>query len=140
VGSLGELHPRVTDAFDLPRQPVCALELDVEALLRHWGEARQMTPLSSHPPVYEDLAFVVEESLPAEQVRALIAQTGKPLVRAVALFDVFRGDQAGTGRKSLAYALTYQADDRTLTDDEVAKVRTRIVKRLEKELDARLRA
>jgi phenylalanyl-tRNA synthetase beta chain len=140
VGRLGELHPRVTGAFDLPRQPVCALELDVDALLRHWREDRQMTPLSTHPPVYEDLAFVVEESLPAEQVRALIAQTGLPLVRRVTLFDVFRGDQAGAGRKSLAYALTYQADDRTLTDDEVAKVRTRIVKRLEKELDARLRA
>ncbi|MCH8077464.1 MAG: phenylalanine--tRNA ligase subunit beta, partial [SAR324 cluster bacterium] len=92
-----------------------------------------------HPPVYEDLAFVVAEDVPAEQVRALIAQTGRPLVREVALFDLYRGEQAGPGRKSLAYALTYQADDRTLTDGEVAKVRGRIVKRLKKELDAELR-
>jgi len=140
VGQLGELHPRVVDAFGLPAQPVCAAELDVGALLHQWREDRQMTVLSSHPPVYEDLAFVVAETVPAEQVRALIAETGRPLVRDVALFDLYRGDQVGPGRKSLAYALTYQADDRTLTDDEVAKVRTRIVKRLTKELEAQLRA
>ena len=140
AGRLGELHPRVADAFGLPAQPVCAVELDVRALLAQWREDRQMTPLSGHPPVYEDLALVVQEALPAERVRALIAETGRPLVRDVALFDLYRGDQVGAGRKSLAFALTYQADDRTLTDDEVAKVRTRIVKRLEKELQAQLRA
>ena len=140
VGELGELHPRVTDAFGLPRQPVCALELDADALLRHWREDRPVTPLSTHPPVYEDLAFVVDEAVAAEQVRALIAQTGGPLVRQVALFDLYRGKQAGPGRKSLAYALTYQAEDRTLTDEEVAQVRGRIVTRLEKELGAKLRA
>ncbi|MEE8435310.1 MAG: phenylalanine--tRNA ligase subunit beta [bacterium] len=139
LGTVGELHPRVAAAFDLPPQPVCALELDADALLRHWRDDRQMEGLSSHPPIYEDLAFVVAEAVPAEQVRALIAQTGRPLVREVALFDLYRGEQAGAGRKSLAYALTYQADDRTLTDGEVAKVRGRIVKRLQKELGAELR-
>jgi phenylalanyl-tRNA synthetase beta chain len=139
IGQLGELHPRVADAFGLPRQAVCAVELDVRALLRHWSEGRQMTALSSHPPVYEDLALVVEESVAAEQVRGLIAETGRPLVRAVTLFDLYRGDQVGPGRKSLAYALTYQADDRTLTDEEVAKVRVKIVRRLERELSAQLR-
>ena len=82
----------------------------------------------------------VDENVPAEEVRAKIAETGQPLVREVALFDLYRGDQAGPGRKSLAYALTYQADDRTLTDKEVGQVRGRIVKRLEKELNAQLRA
>ena len=139
LGMVGELHPRVAAAFDLPPQPICALELDADALLRHWRDDRQMDGLSSHPPIYEDLAFVVAEAVPAEQVRALIAQTGQPLVREVALFDLYRGEQAGAGRKSLAYALTYQADDRTLTDGEVAKVRGRIIKRLNKELDAELR-
>jgi phenylalanyl-tRNA synthetase beta chain len=140
IGQLGELHPRVADAFGLPAQPVCAAELELDALLHAWREDREMTPLSTHPPVYEDLAFVVREGVAAEQVRALIAETGRPLVRDVALFDLYRGDPIAAGSKSLAYALTYQADDRTLTDDEVAKVRARIVKRLEKELEAQLRA
>lgn len=140
VGAMGELHPLVREAFDLPAQPVCALEFDLDLLLDKWGAPYQMTPISAHPPVYEDLAVVVDDEVPAVRVRDLIAQTGTPLVRSVVLFDVYRGEQVGLGRKSLAYRLTYQADDRTLTDREVAKLRDRIVRRLERELDATLRA
>jgi len=140
LGDLGELHPRVAARFGLEGRTVCALELDLDDLLARWQEDRQMVPLSAHPPVYEDLAFIVDEALPSERVQALIGETGRPLVTAVALFDLFRDPRLGEGKKSLAYALTYQAPDRTLTDKEVARVRTRIVKRLESELGARLRA
>ncbi|MCH7479260.1 MAG: phenylalanine--tRNA ligase subunit beta, partial [SAR324 cluster bacterium] len=139
IGHLGELHPKVVAAFGLPPRPVCALECDLDALLELWRENRQMEPISPQPPVYEDLAFIVEESLPGEQVEAMIAQTGRPLLKSVRLFDLYRGDSIGQGKKSLAYALTYQAEDRTLTDAEVAKVRSKIVKRVEKELGAELR-
>jgi phenylalanyl-tRNA synthetase beta chain len=140
VGVLGELHPQVQEAFELPEgQPVCALEFDLDELLAAWGAPRTMTPISIHPPVYEDLAVVVDEDVPEIRVRDLIAQTGSPLVRSVTLFDVYRGGQVGAGRKSLAYRLVYQADDRTLTDEEVAKQRNKIVRRLERELGAKLR-
>ena len=139
VGTLGELHPLVREAFELPGQPVCGLELDLEQLLALQGGPQWMTSISTHPPVYEDLAVVVEEAVPAVEVRDLIAQTGSPLVRSVVLFDVYRGEQVGAGKKSLAYRLTYQADDRTLTDREVAKVRGKIVRRLEREVGAVLR-
>jgi phenylalanyl-tRNA synthetase beta chain len=99
-----------------------------------------MVAISPHPPVYEDLAMVVGENVPAVQVRDLITQTGSPLVRSVVLFDVYRGEQVGPHKKSLAYRLTYQADDRTLTDREVAKLRGKIVRRLERELNAELRS
>jgi phenylalanyl-tRNA synthetase beta chain len=62
------------------------------------------------------------------------------MLRTVELFDVYRGEQIGAGKKSLAYALTYQADDRTLDAKATAKIRTKIVRRLERELDASLRA
>ena len=140
VGVMGELHPVVRESFDLPEQPVCALEFDLDKLLAAWGAPRMMVPLSIHPPVYEDLALVVDEDTPAERVRELITQTGRALVRSVALFDVYRGDQVGAGKKSLAYRLTYQADDRTLTDREVGKLRSKIVRRLERELGATLRS
>ena len=140
IGAMGELHPLVREAFDLPEQPVCALEFDLDRLLAAWGAPRTMTPISANPPVYEDLAIVVDEEVPAVRVRDLIAQTGRPLVRSVVLFDVYRGEQVGAGRKSLAYRLTYQADDRTLTDREVAKLRGKIVRRLERELGAILRS
>ncbi len=140
VGAMGELHPSVQDSFGLPAQPVCALEFDLDNLLSVWGTAHTMVSISVHPPVYEDLAVVVDENVPAVRVRDMIAQTGSALVRSVVLFDVYRGEQVGAGRKSLAYRLTYQADNRTLTDREVAKLRNKIVRRLERELDAALRS
>ncbi|MFN2269426.1 MAG: phenylalanine--tRNA ligase subunit beta [Anaerolineae bacterium] len=140
VGTLGELHPQVREAFDLPEgQPVCALEFDLDELLAAWGTPRTVTPISVHPPVYEDLAVVVDESTSEIRVRDLITQTGSPLVRSVMLFDIYRGKQVGDGKKSLAYRLVYQADDRTLTDKEVANLRNKIVRRLERELGATLR-
>jgi phenylalanyl-tRNA synthetase beta chain len=140
VGAMGELHPSVRDIFGLPAQSVCALEFDLDELLAAWGAARRLVSISVHPPVYEDLAVVVAENVPAVRVRDMIAQTGVSLVRSVVLFDVYRGEQAGTGKKSLAYRLTYQADNRTLTDREVAKLRGKIVRRLERELGATLRS
>jgi phenylalanyl-tRNA synthetase beta chain len=141
VGVMGELHPRVRSAFDLPeQQPVCALEFDLDRVLEAcWGAPHRLKAISVHPPIYEDLAIVVDEGVPEVEVRALITQTGAPLVRSVGLFDVYRGEQIGVGKKSLAYRLVYQADDRTLTDKEVAKLRDKIVCRLEREIDASLR-
>jgi phenylalanyl-tRNA synthetase beta chain len=124
----------------LPEQPVCALEFDLDVLLSNWVEAPEATPLSVHPPVYEDLAVVVDVETPASRVRDLIAQAGGSMLRQVELFDVYQGEQIGAGKKSLAYALTYQADDKTLTDKQVARLRARIVRELQRELDASLRA
>jgi phenylalanyl-tRNA synthetase beta chain len=140
VGVLGELHPQVREAFELPEsQPVCALEFNLDELLAAWGTPRTLAPISVHPPVYEDLAVVVDESVSELKVRALITQTGSHLLRSVTLFDVYRGEQVGVGKKSLAYRLVYQADDRTLTDKEVAKLREKIIRRLERDLGATLR-
>ncbi len=140
LGYVGELHPTVRQAFDLPEQPVCALELNLDALLSGWGQAAQLEPLSMHPPVYEDLAVVVDEDVPACQVAETILQAGGSALRQVELFDVYRGERVGAGKKSLAYALTYQADDKTLTDDAVAKLRGRIIRQLEARLGAALRS
>ena len=139
IGTVGELHPLVRETFQLPDQPVCVSEIDLDGLLAHCGPPREMAPVSAHPPIYEDLAVVVDEEIPAARVRDLIVEAGAPLLRSVALFDVYRGPQVGAGRKSLAHRLTYQAADRTLTDREVAQVREAIVSQLTSELDATLR-
>ena len=140
LGPMGELHPTVRAAFELPDQPVCALEFDLDALLSSWSETTKAQMPSVHPPVYEDLAIVVDEQVPASQVRQLIVQAGGRILRKVELFDVYRGEQIGKGKKSLAYALTYQADDKTLNAKAAASLRARIVKRLERELGATLRS
>jgi phenylalanyl-tRNA synthetase beta chain len=139
IGVLGELHPRARERFDLPPQPVVVMELDLDALLAGWGATQAMTEISTQPAVYEDLAVVVDEGAPAAQVEALIRQSGGRLLVAARLFDIYRGGQVPAGKKSLAYALTFQAPDRTLTDEDTRKLRSKIVARLERELGAVLR-
>ena len=133
AGAIGELHPRVRAAFDLPAMPGVVMELDVDALLAPWGAAHEMTDISTQPAVYEDLAVIVDEEVDAAQVAALIRQTGGKLLTDVRLFDVYRGGKVPAGKKSLAYALSFQAADRTLTDEETAKLRGKIVSRLERD-------
>jgi phenylalanyl-tRNA synthetase beta chain len=139
AGSFGEIHPLVRDAFNLPTQPVLAAELDFELLTQHARPLFRVRDVPRYPTVMEDLAAIVKDDVPAESVRAAIAESGGELLRGVSLFDVYRGEQIGSGRKSLAYRLTYQADDRTLTDAEVARLRAGIVRRLQETLGAVLR-
>jgi phenylalanyl-tRNA synthetase beta chain len=140
AGIVGELHPQVRDAWDLPALPVALMELDLDVLLANWGEAVPMTAISGQPAVYEDLAVIVDDSLPAAQVDGLIRQTGGKMLVDLRLFDVYRGQPVPDGKKSLAYNLAFQAADRTLTDEDVRKLRHKIVQRLERELGATLRA
>jgi phenylalanyl-tRNA synthetase beta chain len=141
VGVLGQLHPLVQEAFDLPDEvPVLAAEIDFEALSRYIPASHRISPVPRFPAVRQDIALVLDQSIPASQVQAAILAAGGNLLADVRLFDVYEGEQIGAGRKSLAYALTFQAEDRTLTDQEVAKAQGRIVSKLEKELGARLRA
>jgi phenylalanyl-tRNA synthetase beta chain len=140
VGVFGEVHPDACEAFDLGERRVCLAELNLEKLLATADRPVEVVPVSQYPAVYEDLALIVDQEIPAVQVRDMIAQTGRPMLRKVELFDVYRGEQVGAGKKSLAYALTYQADDRTLNARAVTRVRNKIVRRLERELGATLRA
>ena len=140
LGYAGELHPKIRDIFNLPEQPVCIAEIDLDFIINLGIENHQMSSISSYTPIFEDLAFVMDASLPVEDITPVILQTGKPLLKNATLFDVYEGEQIDAGKRSLAYSLTFQAPDRTLSDDEVGKIRKKIVKRLEKEFHATLRS
>jgi phenylalanyl-tRNA synthetase beta chain len=143
IGVFGELHPRVRESYDWPstfKAAVLGAEFDLDLLLALIPPLYQTENLPTFPPVLEDLALVVDETVPADKVAALIRQTGGKLLSDVRLFDLFRSDALGEGKKSLAYSLTYQAPDRTLKDDEVKQLRGRIIKRLDMELGAKLRS
>jgi len=101
---------------------------------------RQIRPVPAHPAVYQDLAIVLDETTPAIEVYEVILRAGGDLLEEARLFDLYRGDPIPAGKKSLAYALTYRAPDRTLNDAEVAKIHARIVKAVERQLGAKLRA
>ena len=139
LGVFGELHPQVQENYDFV-SPVLAADFDLEAVLSAIPTGYPIRPVSEFPPVLEDIAVIVDEALPADRVEALIKQTGGKILESVHLFDVFRSEQIGTGKKSLAYALTYRSYEGTLTDKDATGIRTRIIKRLENELDAKLRS
>jgi phenylalanyl-tRNA synthetase beta chain len=143
LGVFGELHPQVRERYDWPAAyagvPILAADMDLDAILALVPSLYEIEPVPEFPPVLEDLALVVDEGLPAERVAELIRKTGGKIIRDVRLFDVYRGEKIGGGRKSLAYSLTYQASDRTLSDKDVAGLRTHILRRLEQDLGAKLR-
>jgi len=140
VGVFGELHPLVKEKYEFgdASRPVIVAEFDLEKL-RELNPSYGIAPVSEFPPIYEDIAIILDESVEASAVEALIRQTGGKTVTDVRLFDVYRDEKIGAGKKSLAYSLTYQAE-KTLTDAEAAAIRNKIVKRLENTLGAKLRS
>jgi phenylalanyl-tRNA synthetase beta chain len=144
AGHAGELHPRVLQAFRLPAR-ACAAELDVSVIE---SAAAALGPVeapavSPYPVATQDVALVVAASVPAAEVEAALAAgaaaEGSGLLEEVALFDVYTGEQAGEGNKSLAYTLRFRAPDRTLTDEEVTAARDAAVAEAGRRVGAVLR-
>jgi len=94
----------------------------------------------TYPPVRQDLAFVVGEEVPAGALVEAARQAVGDELRDMRPFDVYRGDQAGPGKKSIAFAVTFQSGEKTLTDEEAAELRNRMVRALEEAFGAQLRA
>lgn len=140
LGYAGELHPKVCQNFGLPPR-TCAFELDLDAIEKaRPKEAFQLHPVSTFPVAKEDLAFVVNQDVPALKVYNAIAKAGEGLVEELRLFDVFENtEQLGEDRKSLAFALRLRAADHTLTPEEIKEIRQRIIKKVEKTCQATLR-
>ena len=128
IGIMGELHPQLRESFALPDQPVALLELDLDALIAA-RQPRHFTPIARFPAVLEDIALVMDADVPARAVQDTIEAAGGELLRHVELFDLYQGESIPEGKKSLAYALTFQADDRNLTEDEVRAIYQRIQQR-----------
>jgi len=131
AGWIGELHPLVCGSWDL--DAAAGFELDLAPLVAMSPYGREhYEDVISYPAVHEDIAVVVAEEIPAARVRAAILAGGGELLRSARIFDLYRGEQLGARRKSLALRLEFQAADRTLTDDEVVTLRGAIVAEIEK--------
>ncbi|MFI1800602.1 phenylalanine--tRNA ligase subunit beta [Streptomyces sp. NPDC020379] len=122
VGNAGELHPRVTKAFGLPER-TCAMEIELDLLERAGAGAVEAPHVSAFPVATQDVALVVDASVPAADVEAALRAGAGELLESLRLFDIFTGEQLGEGKKSLAYALRFRAADRTLTADEATAAR-----------------
>jgi phenylalanyl-tRNA synthetase beta chain len=139
LGTLGELHPRVAEAYELGGKAVQVAELRLDVLRAALPVRYAYRPISTYPAALRDVAVVVAQDVPAERVEAEIRAGGGGLLRDVRLFDLYQGESIAAGHKSLAYALTYQADDRTLEDKEVNRAHKAIEGRLRNVLGAQIR-
>ncbi len=124
VGWLGELHPLVAETWELPG--AACLEVDFDLLIAHSSRPGYVD-LIGYPPLRQDLAVVLPVEVSAATALAAVAHAGGKLLADTRVFDVYSGPQVGEGRRSLALALAFRASDRTLSDEEVAPVRERIV-------------
>jgi phenylalanyl-tRNA synthetase beta chain len=138
LGHAGELHPRVCKALGLPER-TCAMELDLDRLLAAAPGPLEAPRISTFPVATQDVALIVDESVPAAEVAAALRDGAGELLESLRLFDVFTGEQIGAGRKSLAYALRFRAPDRTLTADEASAARAAAVAAAAERTGAQLR-
>jgi len=126
VGHAGELHPKVVAALGLPSR-TCAAELDVDVLTVASEVPVQARELSTFPVAQSDVALVVDESVSAAALESSLRQGAGEMLESISLMDIYRGDQLGTERKSLAYRLAFRAPSRTLTTKEVNGFRDRAI-------------
>jgi phenylalanyl-tRNA synthetase beta chain len=141
IGIVGQLTAAEATRFGAAG-PVVIAELQIEPLLVRAEHATRFGDIDRFPAVTRDIAMVVPEMVSHEQIVRAIESANQPLLANVELFDLFSGKGAeslGSGRKSMAYTLTYRDKNRTLTNDEVTVVHTRIRERLKSELGAELR-
>ncbi len=133
VGLLGEVHPHTLDAFDIAA-PVMLFELDLALLQPHVPVRFKAASPSRFPAVEQDLAVVVDESISGGVLQAAIEAS--KLVASARVFDIYRGEQLPAGKKSIAFAIRYQAADRTLTTEDANREQSRILGRLERAFGA----
>jgi phenylalanyl-tRNA synthetase beta chain len=139
LGALGELHPDVCERFDVAQQTL-VFELSLAPVFEALSERVQLREPSRYPASYIDLAVVVDDAVASAKVRDVIAGAGAPEVVSVRLFDVYRGEQVGEGKKSLAFALELRAETGTMTDEEALLVRDRILPALQERTGGTIRA
>ena len=138
VGYMGESHPDVNDQFGL--SPLMAFELDFGKLLQYSPRQIRASSLPRYPAVERDFAVVVDQTVPSQQIITCINALGQNLIKAVEIFDEYRGDSIPPGKKSLAYKIFYRADDRTLTDSEVNTMHEQVLDHVGKLFQAQRRS
>jgi phenylalanyl-tRNA synthetase beta chain len=138
IGIIGELHPIVAANYSIDVR-VAIAQLDADFLINDAVTDRYYKALPKFPAITRDFALVVEKNAPASTIEKIIKKNAGAHMEKIELFDVYEGEQVPTGKKSMAYSVTFRATERTLKDEEVASATERILEKLEKEIGAVLR-
>ena len=138
LGIMGEVHPDVAAAYGMDiRCYTCELMFDVVARMAQTNI--RYTPLPKYPSTSRDIALLVDETVPVGDIETVIKRSGGTILKEVKLFDIYRGKQIEEGKKSVAFALTYRDDNKTLTEEDVAPVHQELLLLLKERFNAVLR-
>lgn len=138
IGTLGELHPLVQEEFNIGMRTFVA-DLDFNMIMQLVKEEKLFSSIPKYPAVERDMAILVKDEVTSMQIENLVKESGGTLLESVRMFDMYKGKQIPEGHKSVAYALIFRAEDKTLSDDEVNKVFDSILETLGTQLGAQLR-
>lgn len=138
IGSLGEVHPDVTRALDVKKRLYVA-EIDIASLLRYRRRGYKFVETGKYPPIERDIAIVVDESVEAAKLLECANKAAGKALRGAHIFDVYRSDALGEGKKSVAIKLEFRLPDRTLTDEEAEQATQAVLAKLAKDVGAVLR-
>nr|WP_317333740.1 phenylalanine--tRNA ligase subunit beta [uncultured Romboutsia sp.] len=139
IGTFGELHPDVIENYNLG-QRVYVAEINIDTVFENLSLTKSYNPLPKYPSTSRDIALIVKDEIFVKQIEDIIKDNGENLVESYKLFDVYKGAQIEEGHKSIAYSITYRSKDKTLTDEDVAKVHEKILSELSDKLNANLRS
>jgi phenylalanyl-tRNA synthetase beta chain len=137
VGLVGEIHPRVSDAYDL-KQTAFIFELDLEKIAGLIPQSRVSKPIPRYPAIYRDITVIIDRGIETQTVLEAVENFQEKLIENLHLFDVFEGDPIPAGKKSVSFRNTYRSPGKTLEDDDVNDLHKSITERLLNAFDATL--
>ena len=133
IGIIGKVHPSVT------KDDIYALEINLDKLFSFRVKQMQYKEISKFPGIHKDIAFVVNKKIPASDIMAAIKKEGGRLLKNISIFDVYEGEKLADDEKSVAFALTFEDQTRTLNEEEVMEIFNRIIVGVENKLNAKVR-
>lgn len=138
IATFGEVHPEVLENYGIEKRAYLA-ELNLTKITKYSRNNKKYVEVPKFPAVERDIAIIVDENIEVGQIEKTIAKKAKKILEKAELFDIYRNEKLGENKKSVAYALTFRAKNKTLNDDEVNEVMENVIKELEKSLGAELR-
>lgn len=138
IATVGEVHPAVLSAYGITK-PVYIFELDATTVMKYMAKDLKYKALPKYPATSRDLAMLVDVDVNAADIEKAMTKAAGQNLTQITLFDVYTGKQVEEGKKSLAFSLTFQSNDKTLTDAEIDPAIEKIVAKLQKDFNANLR-
>ncbi|MFH1406406.1 MAG: phenylalanine--tRNA ligase subunit beta [Candidatus Omnitrophota bacterium] len=139
IGYAGKLSEEVLRAFDI-EQDVFVAELFVDEILKFAKTKKAYTAPPKYPCVVRDISMFILDDVPAADIEGIIKRTGGEVIKRIKIFDCYKGTDTPKGEKSLAFSLEYQRPDRTLTDEEVNNIHSKIIQALKEKLNPQIRS